>query len=121
MVFKFIMNNEWTTCLKLPRICKNFEYKFVVNDYNDPSHQKEFWEPGENRIITKHLLLNGKKGEYFNCNSWLNYSTGVLVVSNNKIEAQSQFITWRKNDDNRFNSRDWLLENTCVNEITIED
>lgn len=78
IVLKFKKNNEWTTCLKLPRICKKFEYKFLVNDYDNPSRDKEYWEPGENRIITKHLLLNGKKGEYFNCNSSFNYCRGVL-------------------------------------------
>lgn len=55
----------------MPRIARRFEYKFLVNDYNEPSIHKAFWEPGENRIITKHLLLNGKKSEYFNRNTVL--------------------------------------------------
>ncbi len=58
---------------------RNLEYKFVVNDHDQPHTDKAIWEPGENRIITKYLLIHGKKCEYFNC-IVLNNIRGVLGI-----------------------------------------
>ncbi|CAD8086749.1 unnamed protein product [Paramecium sonneborni] len=84
-------NNEWTICIKLPRVGRKYEYKFIVNDYSEPSIHKAFWEPGENRIITKHLLLNGKKSEYFNQEFW-GYRTIKLKLNHNLQPKERMMI-----------------------------
>ncbi|CAD8131561.1 unnamed protein product [Paramecium pentaurelia] len=83
-------NNEWTICVKMPRIARKFEYKFLVNDYNEPSIHKAYWEPGENRIITKHLLLNGRKSEYFNQEFW-GYRT-IKLKLNHTLQPKERMM-----------------------------
>lgn len=59
-------NHEWTTCVRLDRSLTHVEYKFLVNSFDNPTHESAHWEPGENRVITHHVIRMSPKTEYFN-------------------------------------------------------
>lgn len=66
MIF-FVKNDEWTICIKIDRSnYSKIEYKFIVNNYDYPTLNDTVWEPGENRVITNHMIENDTKSEYFN-------------------------------------------------------
>lgn len=50
-------NDEWTICIKIDRSkYSKIEYKFIVNNYDNPTMNDTLWEPGENRVITNHMI-----------------------------------------------------------------
>ncbi|CAD8193164.1 unnamed protein product [Paramecium pentaurelia] len=85
-------NDEWTICIKFDRSkYQRIEYKFIVNNYENPSLQTTIWEPGENRVITTHMIQNETKSEYFNCEYW-GYRTIKLKLNYNLTQKQRMMI-----------------------------
>ncbi|CAD8198165.1 unnamed protein product [Paramecium octaurelia] len=85
-------NDEWTICIKIDRsLYQKIEYKFIVNNYENPSLQATIWEPGENRVITTHMIQNETKSEYFNCEYW-GYRTIKLKLNYNLTQRQRMMI-----------------------------
>lgn len=42
-----------------------------MNNYDEPKISDTLWEPGENRVITTHMIKNETKSEYFNCKLYI--------------------------------------------------
>ncbi|CAK66715.1 unnamed protein product (macronuclear) [Paramecium tetraurelia] len=85
-------NDEWTICIKIDRSkYSKIEYKFIVNNYDYPTMNDILWEPGENRVITNHMIQNETKSEYFNCEYW-GYRTIKLKLNYNLPEKQRMMV-----------------------------
>ncbi|CAK57868.1 unnamed protein product (macronuclear) [Paramecium tetraurelia] len=85
-------NDEWTVCVKIDRSqYVKIEYKFIVNNYDYPTLNDTLWEPGENRVITNHMIENETKSEYFNCEYW-GYRTIKLKLNYNLPDKQRMMI-----------------------------
>ncbi|CAD8118214.1 unnamed protein product [Paramecium sonneborni] len=85
-------NDEWTICIKIDRSkYSKIEYKFIVNNYDYTTLDDTIWEPGENRVITNHMILNETKSEYFNCEYW-GYRTIKLKLNYNLPEKQRMMV-----------------------------
>ncbi|CAD8107704.1 unnamed protein product [Paramecium sonneborni] len=85
-------NDEWSICIKIDRSqSQKIEYKFIVNRFKNPSLQDTIWEPGENRVITTHMIENETKSEYFNCEYW-GYRTIKLKLNYNLTQKQRMMV-----------------------------